>query len=208
MRIGNTPHKALLRILMRRDGRRNSGTVIDAACGRSLDRQMFHRMRYVGFDIDEVKLSEARRRLTPPDDRIYVCSIEEAPNILEERGHLVVCVQTIGTNQWCDVRHVHQQVLSLIALTRTGGDLIVNVGNRDNNIEQMSEITQSLLEERFATVKVVRHGATAKKTQSPKKRHLLTYYAIVLMMFAAPPLRTLFGRRHTKTYFYAQKKRS
>lgn len=116
-------------------------TVIDAACGTAANRYTFGKSRYTGFDVSRTSVTDAADRY--PDDRFVTMSIEKFAR-QEEKAELVICVQTINTNQGF-TEEVISSISQLIELVEPDGTLIFNVGSRTRPIAGLeTEILQQL----------------------------------------------------------------
>lgn len=117
--------KQLLWLWLEEDMRGLKGGLgLDAACGFMENRRFFKTDRYLGIDINADRIEAGLRKYL--DAEAKVARIEE----LDESyaADVVLCVQTIGTHAAFSNDKALTAVQNLIAATREGGTLIVNIG--------------------------------------------------------------------------------
>ncbi len=191
LRLSLKPAKQLLWLFLWRDMRRSRGMEIgiDAGCGRMENKPLFQTARYIGIDVDQERLAEAKRQ--NPDAEIIHAPIEEVRDVV---GDLVLCVQVMH-NRYFQVENTVAAVRALIAMVRPHGVLIFNFGRPSFPYEDQVD---GLLRPAFATVSKRKYGALSAKQ---------TFLAPLLAfaMFLVPALRK--GRGYHKTYYVCRGRR-
>lgn len=191
LRLSLKPAKQLLWLFLWRDMRLSRGLEIgvDAGCGRMENKPLFQTARYIGIDVDQERLAEAKRQ--HPDTEIIHAPIEDVRDV---RGDMVLCVQVMH-NRYFSVENTVAAVRALIAMVRPNGALIFNFGRPSFPYE--AEIDR-LVGPTFASVKKRKYGAlSANET--------ILAPLLALVMFLVPALRK--GRGYHKTYYVCRGRR-
>lgn len=126
-------------------------------------------------------------------------SIEDF-SLTKAKADLVVCVQTINTNEDFSQGIILTSISALIEAVEPNGTLIFNVGSRTRPIAGLEPEIGLLLGGAFSNVCTRKYGAFAR----PCNKYL--HHAIVAMMVLCPPLRTMFGSQHRKNYYLCEGK--
>lgn len=130
---------------------RTFDTVLDVGCGEMRAADWVHCRRYVGVDLDRERLD---RGVAGGGNREAVLSrLEDMPADLQ--GDLVLCLQMIGFNVHAPVEMSLAYVERLIAATRPGGMLIVNVGTAS---AVHAPAIEAALTAAFARTDAIRYG--------------------------------------------------
>ena len=152
LRLSLKPAKQLLWLFLWRDMRHSRGmeSGIDAGCGRMENKHLFQTARYIGIDVDQDRLAEAKRQ--NPDAEIICAPIEEVRGVM---GDMVLCVQVMH-NRYFQVDNTVAAVRALSAMVRPQGVLIFNFGRPSSPYE---DEVDGLLRLAFATVSKRKYGA-------------------------------------------------
>jgi trans-aconitate methyltransferase len=185
LRLSLKPAKQLLWLFLWRDMRHSRGmeSGIDAGCGRMENKHLFQTARYIGIDVDQDRLAEAKRQ--NPDAEIICAPIEEVRGVM---GDMVLCVQVMH-NRYFQVDNTVAAVRALIAMVRPQGVLIFNFGRPSSPYE---DEVDGLLRLAFATVSKRKYGALSANST-------VLAPILALAMFLLPALRK--GRGYHKTYY-------
>ena len=185
LRLSLKPAKQLLWLFLWRDMRHSRGmeSGIDAGCGRMENKHLFQTARYIGIDVDQDRLAEAKRQ--NPDAEIICAPIEEVRGVM---GDMVLCVQVMH-NRFFKVENTVDAVTAMVNMVRPNGALIFNFGRPSFLYE--AEVDE-VLAPAFVSVKKRKYGALSANQ---------TIFApvLALAMFFIPALRK--GREFRKTYY-------
>ena len=142
-------------------------------------------------------------------------------NLKDEKPDVLVCVQTMGTNQFFDHDETYLTVEKMHEVLRSGGGMIFNVGSVGVDLNDIERRLSNLLKGKFKSVKSSFYGAfhsggqprwdiendgivrRSNDTERPKSSRLraMISLSVAYLMYMLPPLRTGFGLKKRKLYF-------
>ena len=202
-RIGTSVGKTLLWIWIRRDLPKIFGDLgIDLAGGSMGNKRFFATKNYMSVDIDQTKLDLGKFKY--PDALIKNCDIESFLNTQGINPDVLLCVQTMGTNELFNHDRTEKVITQMYHFLKPGGSMLFNIGSNTKDFEMLKYKLSNYLIDKFEFVDANFYGAlheTKKKSLNPILRLTLAY-----VMNFIPPLRTLFGFRKRKLYFCCLKK--
>lgn len=224
-RVSPKPGKTLLWIWVKKDLKSMKGQVgVDLAGGSMLNKPFFATENYISVDINKTKLDEGLARY--PDAKVVNTTIQDYLNDPEtERPDVLVCVQTMGTNQFFEHGETYSTIEQMYHALRPGGGMIFNIGDLGVDLNVIERRLTKLLDGKFKSVSSRFYGAfdygglkprwervtggpvkRVAATQRPKlsRVHALLArfsFPIAFLMYLVPPFRTGFGLRKCKLYF-------
>ena len=202
-RFGGSAGKMLLWIWVKKDMPKVKGELgIDLAGGTMGNKHFFSTEKYVCVDVDQTQLDIGKRR--NPNVVTINSKIQEfLKNEQQQKPDLLACFQTMGTN----AKFEHEETLEVIKLMyrflKPGGSMIFNVCWL-KNINEMEKQLSHFFDNKFKSVDCKFYGAlhiTPKKPIPGFIRFILAY-----LMHGLPPLRTYFGLKKERLYYFCQKK--
>ena len=203
-RIGTSVGKTLLWIWIRRDLPKIIGDLgIDLAGGSMGNKRFFVTKKYMSVDIDQNKLDLGNSKFS--DALVKNCDIESFLNTEGINPDVLVCVQTMGTNERFQHDRTEKIIMQMYHFLKPGGSMLFNIGSNIQDFEKLKYKLSSYFNGKFESVDAYFYGAlheTKKNSLNPIFRLFLAY----LMNFI-PPLRTFFGFKKRKLYFCCFKKR-
>jgi len=154
---------------------------LDVACGYMQFKPFFQTKSYIGVDLDAERIELCKERY--PDAISHKYSIEDMPP--EITGDYVVCIQTIGANEFFNEDNTMLCIRKLVDATRENGSLVMTIG--PSTASYFSEI-DALLRDSFDEVGVREYGAFNTRLPSLVSR-LVTYamYVFSSLRKASPP---------------------
>jgi len=224
-RVSPKPAKTLLWIWVKKDLASMKGKIgVDLASGSMLNKPFFVTKNYIAVDVNKVKLDEGLVKY--PDATVFNTTINDyLNNPKNESPDVLVCLQTMGTNQFFEHDETFSTIENMYRALRPGGGMIVNIGDFGVDLIDMERRLSELLHSKFASVRLRAYGAFdygglqprweqvdgkfARRVgggQRPKQtpiHALLARFAlpIALLMHLVPPLRTGFGMRKSRLYY-------
>jgi SAM-dependent methyltransferase len=134
----------------------NSGlqysSVLDLACGYGDYCDFFKGKKYIGIDSDTERVNQAKRK--HPEASFFCSTIEELPQNIS--ADLVICIQTIGFNNYFQIENTLQVVNKILLATNQDGHCFFNV--RDNCKDYFFAIS-NLMEDKFFQVEIIDYGS-------------------------------------------------
>lgn len=155
---------------------------LDIACGYMKNKPLFQTEEYFGIDASEERI---RTGFQTTGGKGLVCKIEDMPASI--RGDFVVCLETIGVNEFFDERNAAFAFEKCVQATNSGGSLLVNVGSRARG---QFDAIRNIARESFADVTIRDYG------RGFEKQNWLIAYAAAQLFYYAPYL-----ARSSKTPF-------
>lgn len=179
IRRSSRPSKQLLFLMLSKDMKSSQSYNIglDLACGKMYNRGMFKTKKYIGIDIDEERIRKGLRKFPSATGLVY--PLEDLPSTLE--GDFVVCVQTIGINNYFDVKNTMNVINKIVESVNQNGVLIFNVGPKA--LELYERKIDELLVQSFSGVKKTEYGRWTNETN----KHLSLLLGV--LMYIIPLLR-------------------
>ena len=221
-RISSKPGKTLLWLWLKKDLSTMKGRVgVDLAGGSMLNKMFFRTEKYISVDINQVKLDEGLRK-HPEAEAVNSPIMDYLDNLTNERPDVLVCVQTMGTNQFFDHSETYLTVEKMYDALRPGGEMIFNVGDFGVDLDVMERKLSELLKGRFKSVKSRFYGAFHTGGGQPRWEHkkggivkrinssdlrkksrlrAAISLPVAYFMHLVPPLRSGFGLKKRKLYF-------
>jgi hypothetical protein len=204
IRIGTSIGKTLLFIWIKKDLSKINGNLgIDLAGGAMLNKKFFRTKSYICVDINQVKLEKGKFEnsdgmIINEDINVYMRkNYESKPDVL-------LCVQTMGTN----IEFNHDETLKIIEsmfyFLNQKGSMVFNIGSSSGDLNLISNKLKIFFEGKFESVQSKFYGNLHSSSHlyiHPYLRFFLAY-----MMHIIPPLRTLFGLKKKKLYFFCKNK--
>jgi len=139
---------------------RHFSTALDLACGVMRMARYIDADEYIGLDINDEALQRGVRGGSRR--RAVVSTIEDMPAGLT--GDFVLCLETIGINKFARVDLTMVHLERMIAATRPGGSLILNVGHLSRDYFGSVE---DALRRAFRSVEVIDYGRHHAKAIFP-----------------------------------------
>jgi len=221
-RVSPKPGKTLLWLWLKKDLLTMKGELgVDLAGGSMLNRRFFRTEKYISVDINQVKLNEGLQK-HPDAEAVNSSIMDYLDNLKDEKPDVLVCVQTMGTNQFFDHDETYLTVEKMHEVLRSGGGMIFNVGSVGVDLNDIERRLNNLLKGKFKSVKSSFYGAfhsgggqprwdiendgivrRSNDTERPKSSRLraMISLSVAYLMYMLPPLRTGFGLKKRKLYF-------
>jgi len=92
-------------------------SVLDLACGYGDYFVYFKGKDYIGIDSDLERIKQAQTRY--PEAKFFCSTIEELPENIS--ADLVICIQTIGFNNYFKVKNTLKVVKNIVSVTNKNG---------------------------------------------------------------------------------------
>lgn len=202
-RIGTSVGKTLLWIWLRRDLPKIYGEIgIDLAGGSMGNKRFFVTQTYMSVDINQEKLDTGKSKNI--DALIQNSDIETYLQNETKKADVLLCVQTMGTNEYFQHNKTEKVVKLMYHFLKPGGSMFFNIGSSVGDLDKLKTELFFYLRGKFEKVEFKSYGAlhiTKKNPLNPIIRLILAY-----LMDIVPPLRTFFGTRNRKVYFCCLKK--
>ncbi len=204
-RLGSSVGKTLLWIWLRRDLPKIKGDFgVDLAGGSMNNKRFFATKKYLSVDIDKKKLDLGKSQNF--DALIEICDIETFLQTNNERPDVMLCVQTMGTNEYFEHDKTEKVIKLMYDHLKPNGSMLFNIGSyKIRDFIFFKKNLLSYFDGKFESVEAKFYGAlhvTKKKSMNPLIRLFLAY-----IMDLFPPFRTFFGLRKRKLYFCCLKKK-
>ena len=213
-RIGASAGKTLLFFWLKKDLQYMKGDLgVDLAGGSMFNHKFFKTNEYICVDIDQSKLDKGKNK-NPSAIAINSKLQDFMKNDNQKKADVLLCVQTMGTNQFFE----HDETLKVVSLMydflKPGGSMIFNVGLK-KELNQIEKEINILLKKKFKSMKIRSYGAlhkTKQKSLQGSSFNLVNFYHIfnriilAYLMHILPPLRTFFGFKKNKIYVVCKKK--
>jgi len=205
-RIGSTSAKTLLWMWIKKDLSKKKGeTGVDLAGGSMLNKRFFKTNKYICVDIDKSKLEKGKSNNLDAiaiNSKIQDFLLENQQKKLD----VLLCVQTMGANKFFEHDEILHVVTSMYTSLKTGGSMIFNVGKEvgNLNLNEMENKLSLMLKGKFKHIDRQFYGFLHKSFKKPIPRPVI--YILAYLMNMLPPLRTLFGLKKDKLYYFCQGK--
>lgn len=202
-RFGGSAGKMLLWIWVRKDMPKIKGELgIDLAGGTMGNKHFFSTKKYICVDINQTDLDIGKKK--NPNAVIINSRIQEfLQDPHQQKPDLLACFQTMGTNAKFEHEETLDVINSMYEFLKPGGSMIFNICWL-KNINEVEKKLSNFFDKKFQSVDCKSYGAFHK---TPKKpifgfiRFILAY-----LMHTLPPLRTYFGLKKERLYYFCQKK--
>tara|TARA_B110000305_G_C19419409_1_gene629981 strand:- start:191 stop:841 length:651 start_codon:yes stop_codon:yes gene_type:complete len=205
-RLGSSTGKTLLWIFVRRDLTKIKGELgIDLAGGAMANKIFFLTNKYVCVDIDQKRLDVGKSKNL---DAIIVNS--KIQDFLrqkdQEKPDVLACFQSMGLEAHIQFREISEIVDLMYHYLKEGGSMIFNIGNHKKDLELKEKELSKMLKGKFESVNIHYYGALHKTHVNQKKYSPYLRFILAYSMYWISPLRTFFGLRKNKVYFYCRNK--
>jgi hypothetical protein len=203
-RISNCAGKTLLFLWVKKDLSTLKGSIgLDLAGGNMSNKRFFFTDKYICLDINQSKLDVGFER--NPDAIAINCRIEEFLNDKSQsKADVILCVQTMGTNIHFDINNTIDVVELMYNFLNKDGSMIFNIGIKAGDLSILKKKIFEKLDKKFKFIDCRFYGAFHTKTKSIWYNRIIFLLAILMNIFS--PLRTMFGTKVEKIYFYCYKK--
>lgn len=204
IRIGGSAGKTLLFIWVKNDLKNIQSKIsVDLAGGSMLNKRFFSTDKYICVDIDQSKLD--RGKIKNPDAIIVNSKIQNfMKDNYEKNFDLLLCVQTMGTNEFFEHDETLKTIKQMYFLLKQGGSMVFNVGSYNTNLNQLENQINEFLNKKFETINIKTYGAFHNSSENEVHWFNRLFLAYLMNFFI--PLRTLFGFRKRKIYIYCKNK--
>ena len=201
-RFSGSAGKILLWIWVKKDLPKIKGDLgLDLAGGAMGNKHFFSTKKYVCVDINLKDLERGKNKY--PDAIIVNSRIQEyMKDEHQNKPDVLVCFQTMGTNAFFEHDESFEVIKSMYNHLKKGGSMIFNIVWLDN-IDEMERNLSTFFSTKFENVKLKSYGAL-HKTRLPMPGFIK--FILAYLMHFIPPLRTFFGFKKKRLYYYCQNK--
>ena len=127
-RLGSSVGKTLLWIWLRRDLPKIKGDFgVDLAGGSMNNKRFFATKKYLSVDIDKKKLDLGKSQNF--DALIEICDIETFLQTNNERPDVMLCVQTMGSNEYFEHDKTEKVIKLMYDHLKPNGSMLFNIGS-------------------------------------------------------------------------------
>ena len=158
---------------------------LDLAGGEGKNKRMFNVKKYICVDIDKKRLEKLA--LLDTSVKTVFSSIESL-DTEKINGNAVLCIQTIGINNYFNTENTLKAVQVIIDATKKRGNAIFNIGG--NSLIFQNQVVDMIKKE-FQHVKIIPYG----KKFFDKKRSKFLSFLLSCILFILPK------RKGNKCYF-------
>lgn len=160
-------------------------TVVDVGSGDYLTSYLYRASRLQAFDVKQPQAPPPRFNRDGEPWNVEFSELDIVKEDVPVKGDLVVCLEVLGITVGFDETKTLEVVSKLVAATKPGGTLILNLGslNRDGRGVQVLEVSE-LIERNFADLKRIEYGRG-----SSRRRSLLSAFVLGLAQLASSNLR-------------------
>ena len=150
-RISHDPGKTLLYFWLKKFLTNTKGkSGVDLAGGSMLNKRFFKTKEYICVDINKIKLDEGK--IKNPEAKALNLSIEEYLSNISNKPDILICVQTMGTNNLFK----HDETLRVVKLMYDAlneqGSMVFNIGSYGVNIDEMEKLLSEFFKGKFEQV--------------------------------------------------------
>lgn len=204
-RIGLSAGKTLLWIWVKNDLPKIKGKIgIDLAGGRMFNKRFFRTKKYICVDIDENELSLGKKNnpdAVTVNERIQEFLKKEYP----KNPNVLVCFQTMGTNAFFEHNESIEVIKSMYRYLGTGGSMIFNIlWKKDKDIDRIEKELSTFFDKKFKKVNFKFYGALHTTWRKPLPG--LLRFILAYLMHLLPFLRTMFGLKKERLYYFCSNK--
>ncbi len=204
-RSGGSSGKILLWIWVKKDLPKIKGKLgVDLAGGTMGNKHFFSTEKYICVDIDQKELDLGK--IKNPDAIIINSRMQEyLKNDNQEKPDVLVCFQTMGTNEFFEHDESLDVIKSMYNFLKPGGSMIFNIVWL-NNINNLEKQLSSFFEKKFESVNFKYYGAFHKTWKKPIRGSGIIRFVVAYLMHIFPPLRTFFGLKKERLYYCCRNK--
>lgn len=175
---------------------------LDLAGGTMDNKRFFVTDKYICVDINQSKLDFGLER--NPNTIVINNRIEKFLNDKSQsKADVILCVQTMGTNIYFDNNNTIDVIELMYNFLSKGGSMIFNIGNKAGDLRILKKIIYQKLDKKFKFIDCKFYGAFYQKSKSIWYNRIIFLLAIFMNIFSS--MRTMFGTKVEKIYFYCYK---